>query len=100
MLTNLDRVKGTPRHNRRDDNTVFSGREKNPDTIAKPFSEHKNIIFVDSKESLDWFVSVLTLSEPKWVGVDIEHSKAHAYYGLICLIQVSWPIKLKNKTSF
>ena len=43
---------------------------------------------------------MLSLSEPKWVGVDIEHSKAHAYYGLICLIQVSWPIKVKDKTSF
>ena len=85
-MANLERAKGIPRHIRRDDNTIFAGREKNSDILAKPFSEHKNIIFVDTKESLDWFVSVLTLSEPKWVGVDIEHTKAQAYYGLICLI--------------
>ena len=44
----------------------------------------------------------MSLSAPKWVGVDIEHSKAHAYYGLICLIQVSWPIRLprNNKIAY
>ena len=28
-------------------------------------------------------------SEAGWVGIDIEHSKNHAYYGLICLIQLT-----------
>ena len=48
---------------------------------------------MENKEALGWLVSVLSLSTPEWVGVDIEHSKAQAYYGLICLIQVSWPMR-------
>ena len=99
VIANLQLVKSIPRHIRKDD-TIFEKREKDASILAKPFAEHKNIIFVDTKESLDQFKSVLTLSEPKWVGVDIEHTKAQAYHGLICLIQVCWPIKIKGKTCY
>jgi len=53
-------------------------------------------VFVDTDEGLEHFLSVLNLSEPHWVGVDIEHSKNCAYHGLICLIQVSWPLQVKG----
>ena len=37
------------------------------------------------------------MSAPRWVGVDIEHTKQHAYHGLICLVQVTWPVVIKNQ---
>mmetsp|Transcript_28988 Transcript_28988/g.38638 ORF Transcript_28988/g.38638 Transcript_28988/m.38638 type:complete len:123 (+) Transcript_28988:115-483(+) len=50
------------------------------------FSEHKQILNVDTEDSLAQLMSVLSLSEPRWVGVDLEHSKRHSYHGLICMI--------------
>ena len=70
---------------------------KAPDSAT--FREHKSVIYVDSEHSLQQLVAILTLSEPRWVGVDIEHSKRHAYHGMICLIQLSWPIYALNKVS-
>lgn len=79
---------------------MFQGRQKNVASLALPFSQHKSILFVDNDELLGQFVSVLTLSEPKWVGVDIEHSKSVSYHGLICLIQVSWPVMIKRQVKY
>ena len=63
-------------------------------SIPKPtiptFKKFKAVRYVDNKEALDELVSVLCLSEPKWVGVDLEHSKRQAYHGMICLIQITW----------
>jgi len=53
--------------------------------------------FVDNDDALEEFVAVLNLSEPRWVGVDLEHTRLHAYHGLVCLIQVSWPVVVKHK---
>ena len=57
-----------------------------------PFKDHKNIIYVQNEEQLEQMAAVLSLSEPKLVGVDIEYSKSGAYYGLVCLIQISWSL--------
>lgn len=82
MKANLTRIKGLPK-------TVLL--EPPVDAMKKKlpeinFDSHKKIIFVDSKTKLDEFLSVLSLSEPRWVGVDVEHTKTEAYHGLICLI--------------
>ena len=50
------------------------------------FKKQKALRYVDDQESLEQLTSVLILSEPRWVGVDLEHSKRHAYHGMVCLM--------------
>ena len=42
------------------------------------------IKYVDSRQGL--LEVVKQASEVRWVGVDVEHSRDAAYYGLVCLI--------------
>lgn len=94
MDENLNRVKSIPKTSDRE----FDLKTKALLAPSVPFKDHKKVVFVDTEEGLEHFLSVLNLSEPHWVGVDIEHSKSCAYHGLICLIQVSWPIQVKGQT--
>ena len=51
------------------------------------FNLKEQVKSVNSSKDL---IEVLSQAgEAKWVGIDIEHSKGRAYYGLVCLIQLT-----------
>lgn len=83
VTENLQRVKTFDKPSLIDAESFLQGGIRAPE---KEFSGHKNTVFVDSASKLEDFVSILCFSQPRFVGVDVEHSKNHSYHGLICLI--------------
>ena len=98
ICANLELVKSRPRFGKSNDSSIsklaLDQIQKVPQVA---FKEHKRVYYVNTDDKLDHFVAVLSFSKPRWVGVDLEHSKTNTYYGLVCLIQISWPVLVKDK---
>ena len=83
VTKNLQRVRSFEKPSLQDANFFLKTGLAAPEL---PFCSHKNTVLVDCTARLEQFKEVLLFSEPRYVGVDIEHSKNHSYFGLICLI--------------
>lgn len=84
VTANLRRV--NLENSQNDKQNLFKISTKIPKILNPAFKDHKAVLNVDDMDTLSQLVSVLNLGEPRWVGVDLEHSKRHAYHGMICMI--------------